>query len=55
MFTTLHLTDTAQLTPNRKSYQLSKPKIEFHVIKEMFSALCMCTCAEKTTFLGKDD
>ena len=38
-----------------KSYELSKPKIEFHVIDEMYMALYMCTCAEKTTFLGKDD
>ena len=51
----LTLTATAQLTPNRKSYQLSKPEIEFHMMEEMYAALCMCTCAEKTTFFGKDD
>ena len=49
------VTAIAQLIPNRKSYQLSKPEIEFHVMEEMYAALCMCTCAEKTTFLGKDD
>ena len=46
---------TAQLTPNQKFYQLSKPEIEFHVIEEMHVALCRCTCAEKTIILGKDD
>ena len=30
-------------------------EIEFHMIKEMYAALCMCMCAEKTIFLGKDD
>ena len=49
------MTATAQLTPNRKSYQLSKPEIEFQVMEEMYAALCICTCAEKTIFLGKDD
>ena len=53
--TPLTLADTAQLTLNRKSYQLSKPEIEFHMMEEMYAALCMCGCAEKTTFLGKDD
>ena len=51
----LTLTATAQLTQYRKSYQLSKPEIEFHVMEEMYAALRLCTCAEKTTFLGKDD
>ena len=32
-----------------------KPEMEFHVMEEMYAALRMCTCAEKTTFLGKDD
>ena len=49
------MTATAQLTRNLKSYQLSKPEIEFHVMEEMYVALCICMCAEKTTFLGKDD
>ena len=53
IFTSPHL--EAQLTPNGKSYQLSKPEIEFHVMKEIYAALRMCTCAEKTTFLGKDE
>ena len=53
----LTLTATAQLTPNRKSYQLSKPEKEFHVIEEMYAALhiSMRMCAEKTKYLGKDD
>ena len=38
----LTLTATAQLTPNRKSYQLSKPEIEYHVMEEMYAALRMC-------------
>ena len=38
---------TAQLTPNRKSYQLSKPENEFHVMEEMHAALRMHMCAEK--------
>ena len=45
------LTATPQLTPNQKSYQLSKPEIEFHMMEEMYAALCMCTCAEKTTLV----
>ena len=51
----LTLTATAQLTPNRISYQLSKPEKEFHVIEEKYAALRMRRCAEKTTYLGKDD
>ena len=43
------------MTPNRKSYQLSKPEIEFHVLEEMYAALCMCPYAEKTIFFGNDD
>ena len=46
----LTMTAKAQLTPNRKSYQLFKPDIEFHVMEEMYAALRMCTCAGKTTF-----
>ena len=42
----LTLTATAQLTPNRKSYQLSKPEKEFHVMEEMYAALHMHMCAE---------
>ena len=47
--------DGILLTLDLKFYQLSKPEIEFHVMEEMYAALCMCTCAKKTTFLGKDD
>ena len=51
----LTLIATPQLTPNRESYQLSKPEKECYVMEEMYAALCRCTCAEETTFLGKDD
>ena len=51
----LTLTATAQLTLNRKSYQLFKPEIEFHLMEEMYAALPVCMCAEMTTFLGKDN
>ena len=51
----LTLTATSQLTPNRKSYQLFKLEIEFHVMEEMYAASHMRMCAEKTKFLGKDD
>ena len=51
----LTLTATAQLIPNRKSYQMSKPEKEFHVIEEMYAALRMRMCAEKTIYLGKDE
>ena len=51
----LTLTATAQLTPNWKSYELSKPEMEFHVMEEMYAALRMSMCAEKMTFFGKDD
>ena len=54
-FRLLTLTATAQLTLNRKSYQLSKPEKEFHVMEEMYTASRMHVCIEKTTFLGKDD
>ena len=39
----LTLKATAELTQNRKSYQLSKPEIELYVMEEMYAALCMCT------------
>ena len=34
----LTLTATAQLTPNRKSYQLSKAEIELDTMEEMYTA-----------------
>ena len=37
------------------NYITSKAEIEFNVMEEMYAALRMCACAEKTTFLGKDD
>ena len=39
-----------QVQQNRKCYQLSKPEIEFAVMKEMYAALGMHTCSEKMTF-----
>ena len=50
MFSTPHLDSHSTTDPKPKSYQLSKPEIEFHVMEEMYAALCMCTCAEKTIF-----
>ena len=35
------LTVTAQLTPNRKFYQLSKPEIELQMMEEMYATLHM--------------
>ena len=55
VFTTPHLDSHSTTDPNRKSYQLSKPEIEFHGMDEMYAALCMCAFAKKTTFVGKDD
>ena len=55
IFTNPHLDSQAQLTPDRKFYRLPRPEIEFHVMEEMYSTLCMCMFAEKTTFLGKDN
>ena len=55
MLQLLTLPATAQLTTNRKSYQLSKPEKEFHVIEEMYAALRMRMFAEKMIYLGKDE
>ena len=43
----------AQLTPNQKSYQLSKQEIEFDLMEEMYAALCMCVvhvCKKDNSF-----
>ena len=40
--------------PNWKSYLLSKPEKEFHVMEEMYAASQMGMSAEEMTFLGKD-
>ena len=40
----------SETDPNQKYYQLSKLEIEFAVMKEMYAALGMHTCSEKTTF-----
>ena len=50
-FTTPHLDGHSKTDPNRKSYQLSKPEKEYHVMEEMYTASLMCMYAEKTTFL----
>ena len=34
---------------------MSKPEKEFHVMEEMYVASLMRMCAQKTTFLAKDD
>ena len=53
------------MTPHLDSHSTTDPKPEIlsavytgnriNVMEEMYAALCMCTSAEKTTFLGKDD
>ena len=53
------------MTPHLDSHSTTdlKPEIlsavqtgnRFHVMEEMYAALCMYTCAKKTTILGKDD
>ena len=53
--TTPHLDSHSGTDPKLEIYQLSKPEIEFCEMEEMYAALHMCTCAEKTTFLDKDD
>ena len=55
MFTTPHLDSHSTTDP--------KPEILSAVLTgnrishdgKMYAALCMCTCAEKTIFFGKDD
>ena len=47
------MTVTAQLTPQRKCYQLSESEIEFDMMEKMYAALRMRTCAEETTFQAK--
>ena len=37
----LTLTVTAQLTPNRKSYQMSKPEKDFQAMEEMYTVSCI--------------
>ena len=55
MFTTPHLDSHNTTDPNQKSYQLSKPEKEFHMMEEIYVASRMHMCEEKTTLLGKDD
>ena len=55
MFMTPHLGSQSTTDQNGKSYQLSKPEIEFNMMEKMYAALRLCTYAEKTTFLCKDD
>ena len=49
------MTARPQLMLNRKSYQVSKPEMEFHMINIINAALPMRTQTEKTTFSCKDD
>ena len=42
-------------TAMAKLPEFNYKKIEFHMMEEMYAALCMCMCTEKTTFLGKGD
>ena len=44
------MTGTAKLTPNQIGYLLSKAEIQINMMKEMYVALNMLTCSEKTTF-----
>ena len=41
--------------PNRKFNWLSKTKIEFGLMEEMYATLCTYICEEQTTYLGKYD
>ena len=49
------MTARPQLMLNRKSYQVSKPEMEFHMINIIYAALPMRAQTEKTTFSCKDD
>ena len=42
MLITPHLVSHSISDPNAKSYQLSKPEIEFNMMEEMYAASCMC-------------
>ena len=46
---------TPQVMLNRKSYQASKPEMEFHMMNIIYAALSMRAQTEKTTFSCKDD
>ena len=47
---TPHLDRHNYAAPKPKCFQLSKPEIEFDVMKEMYAALSLHTGSEKTTF-----
>ena len=49
------MTATPQLMLNRKWYQASKAKMEFHIINIIYSALAMRAQTLMTTFSCKDD
>ena len=49
------MTARPQLMLNRKSYQVSKPEMEFHIINIIYAELSMRAQSEKTTFSCKDD
>ena len=54
MFMTPHLDSHSTTDPEPELLSLSKPEKEFHIMEEMYEALCMCMCmcAKKTTFLA---
>ena len=41
--------------PSKKSYQVSKPEMEFNMMNITYMSLCMCANIEKTTLSCKDD
>ena len=55
MFMTPHLDSHSTKYLKQDLLSVSKPEKEFHVMEEMYTALRMCMCAEKTTNLGKDE
>ena len=55
MFTTPHLDSHSTTDPTPEIQSAVLTGIEFHVMEEMYAALCMCACAKKTTFVDKDD
>ena len=44
---------TCTTTPNRTFYHPSKPEIEIELMEEIYAALRMRTCAEKTFFMQR--
>ena len=55
MYMTPHLDSYSTTDPQPEILSAVKPEKEFRVMEEMYAASRMRMCAEKTTFLGKDD